>query len=139
MSRTAQWLWSIALFLALWCSGVYLMYTHDYVFCYETLSCPISPIESVLGGLPFLTAQVAALYFILRPVSFAFSWGRALVALGAFAGWFYYVSLGVMHSPGWYVANLIWLFMVLVALSVLVLLSAGIVVARRFKHVSSGT
>ena len=137
--RVAQWVKSTLLFTALWASGLWLAYAHDYVFCYESLSCSISPSESVLSGLPFLTVEVIVLYALLRPVSFNLSWGRALLAWATFAAWFWFLLSGVMHSPGWYIANLFWVGMVLLALSVLVVITGGSAVIRRLRHGRSGT
>ena len=93
----------------------------------------------MFGALPYLTVEVVILFCLLRPVSYNLSWGRAVVAWAVFAGWFYYVSLGAMHSPGWYVANLVWLFMVLLGLSALVFFTVGIVAIRKFKRAQAST
>jgi hypothetical protein len=98
-----------ALFVGLWLAGAALFYTHDYKFSYETLYRSVDPMDSVIDGSGLLTAQVVVLYALLRPVSFRNSWGRALLAFVVAAFWTSFLAVGVVHAPGWFHANLLWL------------------------------
>lgn len=126
-------------FVGAWLGGVYLMYTHNYEFSYDTLSRAIDPISSVAHGLPYLTAQVVVLYALLRPVSFHYSWGRALAAWVVCVSWTAYLVMGIMHSPGWFHSNVWWLLGVSVALTFLLLISGGAAIVKRAQSGHAGT
>jgi hypothetical protein len=106
-------------FLLLWFAGVLLYSQFNWVFDYRTLYREAEPFESLAYGLPRVTAEVLALYFVLRPSSFRWSWGRVLVALALFIPWFFYCVQFIMHAPGWVIAHNYWLLAVVVGLVVL--------------------
>ena len=98
------------------------MYEHNYVFDYRTVTRQIDPITSVSRGLPYITAEVLVIYFILRPNSFRYSLSRSLTAFLVCAAWTVYLAQYVMHSAGWYISHVWWLIVVSACLLLLVLI-----------------
>ena len=82
------------------------------------------PMPTVLWIVLFLTIHIAAIFAILRPNSYKFSWGRALLALLLTVGCFGFAALGSMHSPPAYGAYLWWLIVGVVSLLGLFIWSA---------------
>jgi hypothetical protein len=72
------------------------------------------PLATVLWIGLFLTVHAAAIFAILRPSSYSFSWGRALLALVLSGACFGLAGAGAMHSPPAYGAYLWWLIVVVV-------------------------
>lgn len=75
-----------------------------------------------------LTFEVAALYAILRPTSYAASWKRALAAFLLFLPWTILGGLGTMHGGRIASYHFLWQLLVSVALFGTTILSASIAV-----------
>lgn len=67
------------------------------------------PIHTVLWIVFFLTIHTAAVFSILRPSSYSYSWGRALCALILSVGFLVCAGLGAMHAPPAFTAYFWWL------------------------------
>lgn len=67
------------------------------------------PIYTVLWIVFFITIHSGAVFSILRPSSYSYSWGRALSALILSVGFLVCAGLGAMHAPPAYSAYLWWL------------------------------
>ncbi len=115
---------SCAIFVGLWAAGVVLFAMNHYEFSYENLSRNVTPLTSAQNGVGFLTAELAVLFAVLWPPTFNNSWQRALVALVLSGCWIAYLAMGVMHAPGWFHANLLWILAVFCGLLVLAVVSA---------------
>ena len=88
-----------------WFSGLLLAAKMNFVFDYDDPYKTIAPLDSSLQLLPWITAQSLMIWAILRPQTFAWSWGRSLAAAVISVLWTGFVVLGAMHAPGWHVAN----------------------------------
>jgi hypothetical protein len=126
----------IVLFVSLWLIGLLFFCLHilivDYPIDYPTTRLdPFTP--AILYGFPRITAEVVALYFILRPNSFRWSWHRVLIAFALFILWsLYSIAQGTMHAPGWVFAHFWWMLGLLGGLLVVLVVSAlGALLRRR--------
>ena len=117
-------------FVLLWLVGMTLYSTFNWEFDYQTITREVERSLSISYGLPRVTAEVIILYIILRPGSFRWSWGRALLAIAIFVPWFFYSIQYIMHAPGWVFAHAYWLLGV-IAILVIVLVVSSVGAWRR--------
>ena len=84
----------------------------------------VSPLTSMLNGLPAISITTAVLFAILRPATFRWSWGRVLAALAVVVPW---VTVNALGSPGWHAgwqyALGLWLYCVTAILLVVLVAS----------------
>ena len=81
------------------------------------------PMGTVLWIVLFMTVHAALLIAILRPASYSFSWGRALMALVVSLGFLALGIMGSMHAPPPWDAYLLWLLALVAATIILSLWS----------------
>ncbi len=74
------------------------------------------PLGSVLWIVLLMTLEGAVLAAILRPWSYARSWGRALVGFGVAGGFFAFGALGLMHAPPYYGYYSLWMLVIAIGL-----------------------
>jgi hypothetical protein len=67
------------------------------------------PMYTVLWIAFLLTAHVGAVFAALRPRSYRYSWGRALLALLISLGFLVFAALGAMHAPPAHIIYVWWL------------------------------
>lgn len=87
------------------------------------------PTRGVLTMAGVLTGETLLVYGVIRPRSYARSWGRALLALAVCLGLFVFFGLLLMHTPPFMVAHCLWLGAT--ALAMLGLLAASIAAALK--------
>jgi hypothetical protein len=80
--------------------------------------------QIVLGVLVLMTLQALLLVAILRPATYARSWGRALLALIVSFGFEIMAVAGAMHSPPAWGALLLWTLALLLGTLTLMWVSA---------------
>lgn len=99
---------------------------HPYLLHVRQLPPPHPyPTTTVLWALGFMTVHGLALGAILRPGSYARSWGRALCALGVSLAFLAFGAFGAMHAPPAWFAWLWWLLIGNAALAMLLLWSVA--------------
>ncbi|GAA6141876.1 hypothetical protein [Hydrogenophaga sp. 5NK40-0174] len=92
------------------------------------------PFGAVLWVLAFMAVEGMAVFAILRPCSYSYSWGRSLTALLLSAGCFVIGLLGSMHAPPPWSIFVLWQIATLVAMLLLFLSSAAGAVARSWRQ-----
>jgi hypothetical protein len=130
LPRHAKMLRALPFFL-LWLAGLTLCAQFNWVLGSTDAPVKISAASAMLSGLPWLSVEIIALYFILRPNSFRWSWGRALAGLGVMAPWCFFnagpavLQLGWWSGwwSGWNFAHAYWLLGVTAVLIVLFVVS----------------
>ena len=95
------------------------------------------PWEGVATHFLFMLLEVALVWFILRPSSYAYSWGRAICALVVVTAAVAYWGAGIMHQPDYYFFHLKWLLVFWAILCILFLASSGGALKRRLTTTSS--
>jgi hypothetical protein len=110
-------------FLGLWILGLlacahFTALVHDHGVLREA-----EPYEWLPYALARITTEVVALYVLLRPSSFRWSWGRVLMAFMVFAIWMGYDGGFGFHSPGWVLGHGYWLFGLCAGLLMLLIVS----------------
>lgn len=75
----------------------------------EALAQFVYQTDTVLVVIGLMTAQTLLLMGILRPATYANSWGRALLALLASFGFMALGALGAMHAPPAWAGYTLWL------------------------------
>lgn len=88
------------------------------------------PTSTVLWILLFMSIHVAVAFAILRPMSYYYSWGRALFALLLSFGFLVLAALAAMHAPPALTMYLWWL-LAFVLLTLGLFIWSGICSVRR--------
>ncbi len=122
---------TVAAVILSWALGVALLALYSFEFSYWNPNNEVSILESARNGTGYLTGEVLALVGLLRPLSYKDSWGRAILALFLSGLWLCLLGMGVMHAPGWYIANLIWVVGACVGLAVLATWSGAMVIKKK--------
>ena len=81
------------------------------------------PLTGVLIACAVVLIETAFVAAVLRPASYRHSWGRTLVALVVTTAWWFYLGMGIIHQPGYYIVHLQWLAVMLCGLVLLLLVS----------------
>ena len=84
---------------------------------------------SLVLGLTMVWIEVVVLLAVLRPWSYARSWGRALTATAMWLPWALYGTLLAMHAGGVIIVHTLWLWLALLVL-VGMAIGSGIAAAR---------
>ena len=92
------------------------------------------PLYGVSVALAFSLVELAIAWAILRPRSYSRSWKRALAASGVFLALSLGFSATIMHAPLFWVAYILWLYVVFLV-SVVVLIASGVAALRSRKPV----
>ncbi len=79
--------------------------------------------DSIGGDLVRLTIEVLVLFAILRPISYAQSWQRALAALGLLLPWTFFNFVAGQHAGPVSTSHTFWLFWMVVGISGLTIMS----------------
>ena len=81
------------------------------------------PLAAVLIACAAVLIETALVAAVLRPASYNHSWGRALVALAAAMAWWFYLVMGIIHQPAYFIVHLQWLALMVCGLALLLLVS----------------
>ena len=92
------------------------------------------PLIAVLIACAVVLIETALVAAVLRPKSYRHSWGRALIALVAVMAWWFYLGMGIIHQPGYYIVHLQWLALMICGLVLLLLVS----LIRRLQQPQAG-
>jgi hypothetical protein len=86
--------------VVLWVAGVVLGVEANYYAGPTDGAVEVPVAVSLLAVLPWMTLELAVLYYILRPNSFRWSWGRVLAALGIMIPWWFFCGSQRHWQPG---------------------------------------
>ncbi|MCR6477455.1 hypothetical protein NU688_14940 [Variovorax sp. ZS18.2.2] len=81
------------------------------------------PLTVVLIACAVVLIETAFVAAVLRPASYRHSWGRALVAMAVVMAWWFYLGMGIIHQPAYYIVHLQWLALMICGLVLLLLVS----------------
>ena len=95
------------------------------------LTAEVYPWYGVAQFSAVVSVEVAALWAVLRPQSYAASWVRAVCAVLLFVPVTLYFGLGLMHAPPYQAAHFLWSVCVSAALLVTLVVSAAAAFSRR--------
>ncbi len=131
------------LFAALWLAGVASLVASGFGidgYMLYVMRIPLPhhyPLSGVLSASLALTLEFGLIYALLRPSTYARSWGRALCATAVAAIASLASVLSLMHAPPYLVTHCLILSCLTVGLVVLFLVSALAAIRHRLSRVQS--